>query len=204
MSKARGFITARIVTGMLIVVPAYLAVLLLVQGMKSVGSLVRPVAVLLPDWIPAERLLSLLLVLALCFLVGVAMRTRAGRVARQRVERNLFERLPGYGLLRSLTQRLAGDGEEHEWQPVLVELEDALVPAFIIEEIADGRFTVFVPSVPTPLAGAVYILAPERVHLLEIPFTQALSSISRWGSGSGELVAAMRPANPPIRGSQGA
>jgi uncharacterized membrane protein len=204
MGKARGFITARIVTGMLIVVPAYLAVLLLVQGMKSVGSLVRPVAVLLPDWIPAERLLSLLLVLALCFLVGVAMRTRAGRVARQRVERNLFERLPGYGLLRSLTQRLAGDGEEHEWQPVLVELEDALVPAFIIEEIADGRFTVFVPSVPTPLAGAVYILAPERVHLLEIPFTQALSSISRWGSGSGELVAAMRPANPPIRGSQGA
>ena len=54
MSKARGFITARIVTGMLIVVPAYLAVLLLVQGMKSVGSLVRPVAALLPDSIPAE------------------------------------------------------------------------------------------------------------------------------------------------------
>jgi uncharacterized membrane protein len=204
MSKARGFITARIVTGMLIVVPAYLAVLLLVQGMKSVGSLVRPVAALLPDSIPAERVLSLLLVLLLCFLVGVAMRTRAGRLARQSVERNLFERLPGYGLIRSLTQRLAGDGEEHEWQPVLVELEDALVPAFIIEEIADGRFTVFVPSVPTPLAGAVYILAPERVHLLEIPFTQALSSISRWGSGSGELVAAMRPANPSIRGSQGA
>ncbi len=159
MSKARGFISARIVTGMLIVVPAYLAVLLLVQGMKSVGSLVRPVAALLPDWIPAERLLSLLLVLALCFLVGVAMRTRAGRVARDRVERNLFERLPGYGLIRSLTQRLAGDGEEHEWQPVLVELEDALVPAFIIEELDDGRFTVFVPSVPTPFAGAVYILA---------------------------------------------
>ena len=204
MSKARGFITARIVTGMLIVVPAYLAVLLLLQGMKSVGSLVRPVAALLPDSIPAERLLSLLLVLVLCFLVGVAMRTRAGRLARQRVERNLFERLPGYGLIRSLTQRLAGDGEEHEWQPVLVELEDALVPAFIIEEIADGRFTVFVPSVPTPLAGAVYILAPERVHLLEIPFTQALSSISRWGSGSGELVAAMRPAKPSLRGSQGA
>ena len=193
MSKARGFISARIVTGMLIVVPAYLAVLLLVQGMKSVGSLVRPVAVLLPDWIPAERLLSLVLVLALCFLVGVAMRTRAGRMARERVERNLFERLPGYGLIRSLTQRLAGDGEEHEWQPVLVELEDALVPAFIIEELDDGRFTVFVPSVPTPFAGAVYILAKERVHLLEIPFTKALSTISRWGSGSDELVAAMRP-----------
>ena len=193
MNNARAFISARIVTGMLIVVPAYLAVLLLLQGMKSLSSLVQPVAVLLPGWIPAERLLSLILVLAVCFLVGVAMRTRAGRMARDRVERNLFERLPGYGLIRSLTQRLAGDGEEHEWQPVLVELEDALVPAFVIEELDDGRFTVFVPSVPTPFAGAVYILAPARVHLLDIPFTKALSSISRWGSGSDELVAAMRP-----------
>jgi uncharacterized membrane protein len=107
-------------------------------------------------------------------------------------------------LVRSLTQRLAGDGEEHEWQPVLAEVEDALVPAFIIEELDDGRFTVFVPSVPTPLAGAVYILRPERVHILEIPFTQAISSISRWGAGSKELVAAMRSANPSIHGSQGA
>ena len=31
----------------------------------------------------------------------------------------------------------------------------------------------------------------ERVHPLDIPFTQALKSVSRWGSGSKELVAAM-------------
>jgi uncharacterized membrane protein len=103
-----------------------------------------------------------------------------------------FERLPGYGLLRSLTQRLAGDSDESAWTPALVELEEALVPAFVIEELDDGRFTVFVPSVPTPLAGAVYVLSRERVHLLDVPFTQAVSSISRWGAGSSDLVAAMR------------
>ena len=67
-----------------------------------------------------------------------------------------------------------------------------LVPGFIIEEHADGRFTVFVPSVPTPLAGAVYVLTPERVHPLDIPFTQAIKPVSRWGSGCEELVAAMK------------
>ena len=103
-----------------------------------------------------------------------------------------FGRLPGYSLLRSLTQRLAGDSDESAWTPALVEIEDALVPAFIVEELDDGRLTVFVPSVPTPLAGAVYILPPERVHILDIPFTQAIRSISRWGSGSRDLVAAMR------------
>ena len=65
------------------------------------------------------------------------------------------------------------------------------MPAFIIEELDDGRFTVFVPSVPTPLAGSVYILTPDRVHPLNIPFTQAINTVSQWGSGSKHLVAAM-------------
>jgi uncharacterized membrane protein len=65
------------------------------------------------------------------------------------------------------------------------------VPAFIIEEFSDGRFTVFVPSAPTPLSGSVYILTPERVHPVDIPFTHAVKALSRWGAGSKELVDAM-------------
>jgi len=192
MRYAREFVTSTVVGGLFIVVPVYLAIVLLLKGMQAVAGLVQPFAVLLPDWIPAENLLSLIMLLTLCFLVGLAVRTRSGRAARERMEIVFFERLPGYGLLRSLTQRLAGDTDEEAWKPVLVEIEDALVPGFIIEEHDDGRFTVFVPSVPTPLAGAVYVLDRERVHILDVPFTQAIRTISRWGSGSRDLVAAMR------------
>jgi len=191
MKFVREFLGNALVGGLLIVVPIYLAVLVLLKGMKSVAGLVRPLATLLPDWLPAEHLLSLVLVLVVCFFIGIGVRTRVGGVARDWVERSLFERLPGYALFRSLTQRLAGEGRESEWKPALVEIEEALVPGFVIEGLEDGRFTVFVPSIPTPLAGAVYILTPERVHLLDVPFTQAIRSISRWGSGSKELVAAM-------------
>jgi uncharacterized membrane protein len=100
------------------------------------------------------------------------------------MEMSFFGRLPGYALFRGLSQRLAGESDENVWKPVLAEIEDALVPAFIVEELDDGRFTVFVPSVPTPFAGAVYILSRERVHLVDIPFTEAIKSVSRWGSGS--------------------
>jgi uncharacterized membrane protein len=192
MRYAREFVMSTVVGGLFVVVPVYLAALLLLKGMKSVAGLVRPFSALLPDWIPAEDFFSLVLVLAVCFLVGVAVRTRAGRAVRERMEMVFFERLPGYGLLRSLTQRLAGDSDESAWTPALVEIDDGLVPAFIIEELDDGRLTVFVPSVPTPFAGAVYVLRSERVHILDIPFTQAIRSISRWGSGSSDLVAAMR------------
>ena len=192
MRKFCAFIARALVSGLLILVPLYLAVLLLLKATQSVVTLVKPFAMLLPDWFPAEHVLSLLLVLIVCFFVGVAVRTPTGRAIRERIEKTLFERLPGYALLRSLTQRLAGQGEENVWKPALVEIEDALVPAFIIEELEDGRFTIFVPSVPTPFARAVYILSRERVHPLDIPFTQAVQSVSRWGSGSKELVAAMK------------
>jgi uncharacterized membrane protein len=195
MKKLSGFVMSALVSGMLFVVPVYLSVLLLLKAMKSVMALVRPLAMLFPEWFPAERLLSLLLVFVVCFLIGAAIRTSAGRSLRERIERSLFDRIPGYATVRSLTQRLAGKHEESVWQPALAEIEDALVPAFIIEELEDGRFTVFVPSVPTPFAGAVYILNRERVHPLDVPFTQALQSVSRWGSGSKELVAAMKTAS---------
>lgn len=198
MRYAREFITSTVVGGLFVVVPVYLAVLLMLKGMKSVGTLVQPFAALLPDWIPAQGLFSLLLVLALCCLVGIVVRTRSGRAIRERLEIAFFEKLPGYALLRSLTQRLAGDSDEEAWKPAMVELEDALVPGFIIEEHDDGRFTVFVPSVPTPLAGAVYVLSGERVHIVDVPFTQAIRAISQWGSGSKNLVAAMRMSDPLI------
>ena len=96
--------------------------------MQTAAKLVKPWAALLPEWVPAEGFFSLVLVLIVCFVVGVAVRTRPGRALRERMEVVFFERLPGLGLLRSLTQRLAGDTEESAWKPALAEIEDALVP----------------------------------------------------------------------------
>lgn len=197
MKAAREFVISTIIGGVFVVVPVYLAIVLLLKGMKTVADLIRPIGSVLPEWLPADGFFSLIVLLIVCFVVGAAVRTRTGRKVQERMEVVFFERLPGYGLLRSLTQRLAGDSEETAWKPALVEIEDALVPGFVIEELEDGRLTVFVPSIPTPLAGAVYILGRERVHQLDVPFTEAVRTISRWGSGSRNLVAAMQRASAP-------
>jgi uncharacterized membrane protein len=186
-----------LIAGVLLVLPVYLAVLLLLKAAKSLGGLVKPLAKLLPHSFPAENLLSLLLVLVGCILVGLALRTSLGQAARDRIENSLLQKIPGYGMFRSMTRQMAGDSQETAWKPALAEIEDALVPAFIVEELDDGRFTVFVPSVPTPLAGAIYILTAARVHPVDVPFTQALKVITRWGSGSRELVAAMQESRIP-------
>jgi uncharacterized membrane protein len=196
VTKLSKFIVSTLVTGILIAIPVYLAGLLLLKATKSVSALVAPIAKLLPQWLPAERLLALLLVLVACFLVGLTVRIPAGRAAWERVQNSLFHKIPGYDLLRSLAQRLAGESQDQAWKPALAEIEEALVPAFIIEELEDGRFTVFVPSVPTLLSGAIYILTPDRVHPLDVPFTHIFKAVSRWGSGSKDLAAAMQRKEP--------
>jgi uncharacterized membrane protein len=72
------------------------------------------------------------------------------------------------------------------------------VQAPIIEKLDDGSFTVLVPSVPTPTAGALCILPPERVHPVDVPFTSALKVFSKWGAGAREFVRAMQPTSSPI------
>lgn len=204
MKKSLLFAAQAVLSGFLIVVPVYLAVLLLLKAMASLAQLVHPLTVLLPDWLPATRLLSLLLVLMLCFLIGVGVRTQPGRVIRKRIETNFFERIPGYAVIRSLTQQLSGESRDETWKPALAEIEDALVPAFIIEEFDDGRYTVFIPSIPTPFAGAIYILERTRVHPLDVPFTQALQVVSKWGSGAKDLAMATEKGTQATAVSAGA
>jgi uncharacterized membrane protein len=197
LKQLRKSVVQPLVVGFLFLVPVYLAILLLLKAMKSVGRLVQPLVRLLPESVPAEPVISLLLMLMLCILVGLLLGTKFGQARRTWMESSLFQKIPGYEVVRSMTRQLTGQGQGSEWKPALAEIEDALVPAFIVEELDDGRFTVFVPSSPTPLAGAIYIFDPERVHPLNVPFTQAVKIVTRWGSGSKALVEAMQARRTP-------
>ena len=195
MSRAhsvRKRLLSTLVSGILVVAPIYLALLLLLKAMSSVGQLLRPITKVLPlpKWLPSE-VVAFFAVLLVCLIVGVLIRTQMGGWARDSIERHLFMKIPGYPTIRGFTQRLLGRSQDKSWKPALAEIEEALVPAFIIEELEDGMVTVFVPSVPTPFAGTVYVIDAARVHPANIPFGQAIRVLSQWGGGSGAFVAAL-------------
>jgi hypothetical protein len=70
----------------------YLAILLLIKAMGFVAGLVKPVAAMLPDWLPAVNLMALFFVMFISFLVGMIVQMPFGRAIRVRIERSLFER----------------------------------------------------------------------------------------------------------------
>ena len=176
-----------LIGGLLVVLPIYLSILLLAKTVAAIFALLSPVTAAIPAGAQFRQVIAIAIVLAVCLVAGLVVRTAPGRRAKNAFERSVLEKIPGYALVRGLAERVSGDEGGGAFQPALVEIEDALSPGFIIEELEDGRYTVLVPSVPTPAAGALFILPRERVHPLDVPFTQAVKVISKWGAVAGEL-----------------
>ena len=190
------FLKVTLVGGLLVVLPIWVTLLLLLKAIKGALAMLLPIAKLLPQWFVHEKVAALGLLLVICFVVGLLIRTRPGRRFGDWLTQHILGRIPGFALMRGMTRQLAGKEREELFQPALVEIEEALVPVFIIEKHADGQFTIFVSSSPTPMAGAIYILPPERVHLVDVPLRKAMLCVTKWGAGAAEMRAAIRSDEP--------
>jgi uncharacterized membrane protein len=193
MKPLAEFVRTTLIGGLLVLVPIYFSVLLLAKAAAGLMALLGPITALLPESLAHLRqAASVLIVVGSCFALGLMMRTTLGRRLFRGFERRVLERIPGFSVVRGVARRVSGQADDAMFQPVFVEIEDALTPAFIVEELDDDRFVVLVPSVPTPAAGSLYILPHARVHWIDAPVTEAVAAITRWGAGTGKLLKAMR------------
>lgn len=192
MTTIRSLLEISIRGALLVVLPIYISLLLLAKALSGVRAMIHPLTLAIPQDLIHPDVAAVLVLFAICFLTGAAIQTHWGKSASAVLSESVFGRIPGYRLLRDLFRRLAGEQENDSWAVAMVEIEEALVPAFVVEKLDDGRYTVFVPSVPTPAAGSIYVLPPERVHLVDVPLTDALRCITKWGAGTGKMVAAMK------------
>lgn len=187
------FIKTTIVGGFFVVLPVVLIVFLLGQAVAALVGVVAPLADELPvrelGGIGVATLLAILVVLALCFITGLLVRTRIGTLVRDWLEGRLLNRLPGYTIIRNLTHRFSGE-EGTEFAPALVDLYGANTQALalIVEEHQDGSYTVFVPLAPTPTVGQVHLVPPERVRRVNAPLGTVLNSVMQWGVESNKFL----------------
>jgi uncharacterized membrane protein len=190
MKRFVAFLKSTLLGGLIVVLPAWLAVLLVLKALGQLQVFVKPVSSHLPQSFAHPRIIAILVLIGLCFLVGALIQTAIGAKAERAAERAVLEKIPGYTVLRSLASRLSDHSETASFEPALVEIEEALVPAFIVEQHSADRCTVFAPSVPTPMAGAVYIIDNNRVHPLDLPAISVMQCIAKWGGGSAKLLGA--------------
>jgi uncharacterized membrane protein len=197
MKQPFELLKSALVTGLIIVLPAWLALLLLVQLLLKLGVLVKPIASQMPKGINHPQIVAGAVFIVICLLVGLLVQTAIGRVIGRTLGENVFNRVPGYQPLRNIARQFSDMSANDGFKPALIEVEDGcLAPAFLIDTHADRLSTVFMPSVPTPMAGSIFIMPSGRVHPIDVPVTTMMKCISKWGSGSAELLAALE--KPPI------
>ena len=114
------FLKVTLVGGLLVVLPIWVSLLLLLKAIKGAMAMLMPIAKLLPQWFVHERVAALVLLLVICFVVGLFIRTRPGQRIGHWLAGHIFDRIPGFSLMRGMTRQLAGDKEEQSFQPALV------------------------------------------------------------------------------------
>lgn len=187
------FLKSTIVGGLLFVLPL-LAILVVVRhALHTLADLLGPVAEMLPEQKVAGMVvadvLAIVTIVALCFLAGLFVGTQFGRGINDRLERIVLRKVPGYTLVKGAARGLVGLEADSDLGVALARIEDAWVLAFIVERHDSGLSTVFVPSAPTPAAGAVYYLPDERLKRIDVPVAEAIACVMRLGVGSRELLA---------------
>jgi uncharacterized membrane protein len=191
MRRLLHLIGTTIVGGLLVVLPIYLAVILLFAAWGKVRALFRPLEALLPEAVPHPDLVVAAFAVLVCFAAGLLVsgfpRSKAGHWFEEKV----LDRLPGYSMLRMATRSLFGDAGAG-LELALVEMDDALVVSVLVERLPGGWVTVFVPSTPAAASGSVYLFPEAKVHAVDVPFAVGIKAASRYGRGAGALLAGLR------------
>lgn len=122
------FLKATLLGGVIVVFPAWLAVLLVLKALGHLEIFVKPISKHLPGAIGHPRVIAVVLLVAVCFAVGLLIQTAIGERIKSLVERLVLDKIPGYTTLHGFAARLSDSDEGASFQPALVEIEEALVP----------------------------------------------------------------------------
>jgi uncharacterized membrane protein len=194
MAKIKNFLKITLMGGVIVLLPVALTFFFLRWLFNLVTGLIAPLThlVLERSHIPkfVADFLVVLVIVAVCFMVGIVIKTRLGVFLYRHIEKRILKIAPGYSLFRETIKQFLG----HERAPfssvalVRVFENSTMMTAFITDEHPDGSYTVFVPSGLNPTSGIIYHLQKEYVHLLDVSVEQTMRSIISCGAGSRSLL----------------
>jgi uncharacterized membrane protein len=178
--------------GALVVLPAGAIVLLVLGIIARLRDAADPLsAQFVHPVVGAAALLVLL-----CLLVGLLVRSAFGATLRRSAERAVFDKVPGYRLAKAFLGDGPAAGSGRALRPALASIEEGECPALVMDELADGRLVVFVPGAPAPMSGAIYLFTPDKVRFLDVPLVAFMKAISSWGIGLAEVLERAEAASP--------
>lgn len=192
--KIKKFVTTSVMGGLLVVLPVAISFMVFNWLFVKTTEIIQPltsfvVKILYLPEITAD-VLVLITLCAICFFLGVFVKTSFGKFMHKVVEEKILKKIPIYSIVREVITQFLGNKKSPFSSVALAKLfgNDTLVTVFVVDECENGLWTVFMPTGPNPTSGNIYHLPKENVFKIEVPVEKAMRTILSCGAGSADLL----------------
>jgi uncharacterized membrane protein len=194
MDRIKTFIKTSVLGGLAVILPATLLFFIFKWLFNRITDIIQPLTNLVIAQGQFQEIVADILViaiiLAVCFLVGVVIKTRVGRFIQENLENHILKLAPGYPIIKSVVMQFIGQKKSPFASVALVQAfeNETLMTAFITETHDTGRYTVFVPTGPNPTSGLIFHLPQKYVHPVKVSLEETIRSVIGCGAGSANLI----------------
>jgi uncharacterized membrane protein len=196
MERIKAFIKTSILGGLAVILPSIVLILIFGWLFNRITDIIQPVTNLMIAKGQFREIVADVLViaviLAICFVVGVVVRTKAGQFIQDNLEKRILHMAPGYPTIKSIVMQFIGKKRSPFSSVALVQAfgNETLMTAFVTEAHENGTYTVFVPTGPNPTSGLIFHLPKKYVHQVKVSVEETMRSVLGCGAGSTNLIKA--------------
>ncbi|GAA3763766.1 DUF502 domain-containing protein [Flavobacterium ginsengiterrae] len=192
MKSILKIIKATFLGGILFLAPLVVLLIILEKGYHIIQKVTLPLVQNLPRvhvlGIALQELIGVLIIIVICFAAGLLARTARAKKLILKLENGILSFVPGYSFMKSMNENIMGFESKQDLKVILVPTDAGWQFAFLIEQIDENNFTVFVPDAPNPWSGSVVFVEKKDIREIGITQKEALSCIRKLGYGSKELL----------------
>jgi len=194
MDKVKGFMKTSILGGVAVILPAAILIFIFKWIFDLITGMIQPLTNLVLARSDIQEMVAVILVIAIiiavCFLVGVVVKTRIGRFIHEELEKRILGMAPGYSMIKETVMQFLGKKQTPFSSVALAQIYEnkTLMTAFVTDTHQNGDYTVFVPTGPNPTSGNIYHLKKKYVHHVDVSVETAMRSIISCGAGSTALI----------------
>lgn len=190
MKKIKQFFITALFGGITVILPVVLTLMVFNWLFKTINVVILPLTnILISRGIGSQYhadIIIIVLIVCLCFCVGLVERTRIGTFFINAFDKWLLKKIPGYTIIKETVIQFFGKNENPFASVAIVKLfgSETRATAFVTDRHDDGSYTVFIPTGPNPTSGQIYHLKEEDVQLVDYSIESTMKSIISCGAGS--------------------
>ncbi|URM38191.1 DUF502 domain-containing protein [Flavobacterium anhuiense] len=185
-------IKATFLGGILFLAPLVVLLVILEKGYGIIQKITLPLAEHLPRihvlGIALQELAGIIIIILICFVAGLLAKTAKAKNLIQKLEDGILSFVPGYSFMKNMNENIMGLESKDDLKVILIPTDAGLQFAFLIEEINENKFAVFIPDAPNPWSGSVVFVEKKDITDVDISQKQALACIRKLGFGSKVLL----------------